>query len=434
MEICRMKNRCDSFLKKECRMPDDARILLAVSGGVDSMTMLDLMKGLSYPLGVAHCNFQLRGKASDEDENLVRRQAERLGLPFYGIRFPTKTYANTHKLSIEMAARELRYDWFRQIAATHHYTHIATAHHQDDAQETFFLNLTRGTGIKGLHGILPRNGDLIRPMLAFSREEIEAYARQHHLVFHEDESNREDRFQRNYIRHHVLPVFRSRFPAFDRKMTQSMEVLRMQEVVYQDYIRRLREEIVAEESVGFRIPLRPLSRLPHPSAFLYEVLHPYGFNLVQIQDMLEEGTHQKGKKWIGDNHWVWLTGEALLLRPAEQPPVSVELTYETVDMQAFQGFSPDCHRAYFDAEKIQEPLQIRYWQEGDYFFPLGMQGRKKLSDFFNDLKTDGFQKRQIPLLCNGNGDILWVIGYRSDNRYRVCETTRYVLIAKKKQT
>lgn len=434
-----MKNRCAFFLKEQCKLADNDAILLTVSGGADSMVMLDILAGLPYRLGIAHCNFRLRGKASDEDEAFVRDAAKAKGIPFYCKRFDTENYSKENKISVEMAARELRYEWFQEIAEKENFSHIATAHHLDDSQETFFLNLCRGTGIKGLTGINPHSGNIIRPLIDFTREQIELYAMENQIEYHTDATNLEDKFKRNYIRHHIIPAFKSRFPSFERKMQENIRILQAQEAVYERHIQEVRDIVMQKEEEGFRISVKKTMELPYASTYLFEILHPMGFNMEQIESILSEQENRKGKKWLSQHWQLWATEEFWLLRPNNCSNTNetkfcheTDIEYEIVEIGQFKGFSNNPNHAFFDADKIIPPLQVRFWQNGDSFIPFGMTGRKKLSDFFNDLKIDCYQKRQIPILCNSNGDILWIIGFRSDNRYRIDKNTRRVCIAKTK--
>ena len=435
--------RWENFLNTACSITPEDRILLTVSGGVDSMLMLELFArqyGDRGPaaLGIAHCNFRLRGADADADEQLVKEKAEKENIPFYCIRFDTAAYAREKGLSIEMAARELRYAWFEELAATHGYTRIATAHHRDDAEETFFLNLMRGCGIRGLHGILPLSGKLIRPMLCFSRKEIEVLAGTLGIVFRTDATNREDIYQRNCIRHRILPELRKLHPSFDRNMEKSMCILHAQEKIYFHHIRETSHKLLHEDGEGFRLLRDEITALPYTQTYLFEILHPFGFNEEQTKAMLR--TTAKGKRFTSPTHCLWIHGEEWLLRPLQaQPPAGYTIdcrdgSWQTdcpfLQLQLIQGKTeipkdPAC--ASFDFDKLEFPLHVRCWRHGDRFMPLGMKGMKKLSDFFIDRKIPKERKDRIPLLCNGNGDILWIAGLRSDDRYKVTPDTEKTL-------
>ena len=433
----------ENFLKTACKITPDDRILLTVSGGVDSMLMLELF-ARSYgnraadALGIAHCNFQLRGEDADADEKLVRETAIAKHIPFYSISFDTAAYAERKGISIEMAARELRYTWFEKLAATHGYTRIATAHHRDDAEETFFLNLMRGCGIRGLHGILPLSGKLIRPMLCFSRKEIENLAETLDVAFRTDATNREDIYQRNCIRHRILPELRKLHPSFDRNMEKSMHILHAQEEIYFHHIRETARKLLHEDGEGFHLLRDEITALPYAQTYLFEILHPFGFNEEQTGAMLR--TTVKGKRFTSPTHCLWIHGKEWLLRPLQTwTPTDYIIdcrngNWQTdcpfLQLQLVQGQTEiprDSACASFDFDKLEFPLHVRCWRHGDRFVPFGMKGTKKLSDFFIDRKIPKERKDRIPLLCNGNGDILWIVGLRCDDRYKVTPDTRKTL-------
>jgi tRNA(Ile)-lysidine synthase len=403
------------------------------------MVMLELFARSPFKYGIAHCNFQLRGADSDADGQLVRERAGQLGVPFHTIRFNTMAYAGNRGISMEMAARELRYAWFKEISGTNGYTKIATAHHRDDAEETFLLNLSRGCGIRGLHGIPASSGNLIRPMRGFSKQEILQYATANGIRFREDATNGEDICQRNIVRHHILPAFRRLNPQFDTNMDKTMRILQSQEAVYFHHIREVGERLLQPDGDGFRISREALSQLPFAETYLFEILHPYGFNEAQIQSLLATSTDSKGKRWESGSHCLRAHGNEFLLQPVQEPLPTYRLQLAengTVSGCPFlhgwvtentQPLPTDPSHACFDTARLRFPLQVRYWQAGDRFVPFGMTGSKKLSDLFTDLKIDCGQKKRIPLICNGNGDILWVAGHRSDNRYRVTPQTTRIL-------
>jgi len=419
-----------------CMLTDNDRILLTVSGGVDSMVMLELFAHSSFAFGIAHCNFQLRGSDSDADEQLVRETAGRLAVPFHNIRFETEKHAKKRHISIEMAARELRYGWFKELAEIHGYTRIATAHHREDAEETFILNLSRGCGIKGLHGIPPVSGNIIRPMRHLSKKTLKTFAEKHGIIYREDTSNNEDICRRNIVRHHVLPALRRLHPHFDTNMDKSMRILHAQEEIYFHHIREVAARLLQPDGYGYSISMCDVTGLPFPETYLYEILHPYGFNEQQIGNLFDAGTGSKGRHWVSRSHQLWRHGDRLILQPLQNEPPTKYLILQTEDgirtdcpFLQFQtgindGICPhDPKTASLDMGMLSFPLQIRYWQPGDRFVPLGMKGTKKLSDFFTSLKMDIAQKGRTPLLCNGNGDILWVVGHRIDNRYRITDKT-----------
>lgn len=440
MEICTMFENWEEQVRNACRITEKDNILLAVSGGVDSMVMLELFTGSRFRFGIAHCNFKLRGEDSDADEELVRETAERTGIPFHSIRFDTMAYASKRHISMEMAARELRYSWFRKISGQYGYTHIATAHHREDAEETFLLNLSRGSGIKGLHGIPPVSGDIIRPMRYCSKSELIQFAQENGVRYHEDSTNCEDICKRNVIRNHILPAMRLLGPSFDSNMDKSMRILHAQESIYFHHIREVASRLLRPDDNGYSISMESVLELPYPETYLFEILHPYGFNTVQLMELLQTPPDSKGKLWISKSHSLWRHGERLLLQPLQNEQIMhylIRQTPEGIQSQCpflhFQtrpndgNISSAGNMADIDIGLLQFPLLVRNWKKGDHFVPLGMCGNKKLSDFFTDLHIDRAQKKRIPLLCNGNGDIIWVVGQRIDNRYRITGSTTGIL-------
>ena len=441
MEICTMFENWEEQVRNACRITENDHILLAVSGGVDSMVMLELFARSSFKFGIAHCNFKLRGKDSFADEQLVRETAGRLGAEFHFIRFNTMAYANKRHISMEMAARTLRYSWFKEITDSFGYTHVATAHHREDAEETFLLNLGRGTGIRELYGIPPTSGNIIRPMRYFSKNDIIGFASEQGVAYREDATNNEDICQRNIVRHHILPELRKLNPYFDSNMDKSMRILHAQGSIYFNHIKEVASQLLKPEEYGYSISLERVAKLPFPETYLFEILHPYGFNIEQIETLLNPNTGDKGKRWFSKSHCIWKYGDDLILQPQQNDTPDCHIIRQTPDglqhncpflhfeIQTKNGtFTPDNNVAYLDMDKLIFPLKVRYWQAGDRFVPLGMLGNKKLSDFFTDIKLNGAQKELTPLLCNGNGDILWVIGHRIDNRYRITGITARMLV------
>lgn len=417
--------------------------LLTISGGIDSMVMLHLFAQSPYSFVVAHCNFQLRGKNADDDEMLVKQTAEKLNIPFYSIHFETKDYAEQHKISIQMAARELRYEWFDQLACKYSYHHIATAHHQDDNIETFFVNMLRKTGLKGLRGIQPISGKIIRPLLFASRKDIETYAAANHINFREDESNKSDYYLRNYIRHHIIPSFRKIQANFDENMSGTIDILSNQEAVYASHIQEIKDEIMHPYKNGFSIDINKLNELTHIKTYLFECLYHFGFNASQIDDIVFALNKEPGKIFLSDTYRILKDRHFLVIepiKPNESTVYRIEENFkDNVMIQHTLKFEllsiineldikeTNSGIAYFDAGLIRYPLYIRKWEQGDVFYPFGMRGKKKLSDYFSDNKLSLFEKEDIDILCNADGNILWIIGMRSDDRYKITKQTTQML-------
>ncbi len=414
------------------------KILLAVSGGIDSMVMLYLFEKSGFDYGVVHCNFQLRGAESDEDEEFVRRQVLIHGIPAWFKKFETEEYARLNGISIEMAARELRYTWFSQIRNEQGYDFVATAHHADDQIETFFLNLSRKTGIRGLTGIREKTGEIIRPLLFVGRAEIEKFARENFIEFREDSTNSESVYQRNFIRNKILPAFVSMNPAFRKNMTESIENLKEAGAIYNNFCDREKSKIVEISNHSISINIKKLEQSEFPKTLLIEILSDYGFNPVVVGEIFKSLGAAPGRQFFSKTHRLVKDREKLFVTENEEPVQ--QLFY--IEAEAIELFEPQHllishHRAEnfkirkepqfacFDADKLEFPLMIRKWQAGDYFQPFGMTGFKKLSDFFIDGKIPVHQKENTWLLCSGE-KIVWVMGMRIDNRFKINPSTRSV--------
>jgi tRNA(Ile)-lysidine synthase len=420
------------------------KILLAVSGGVDSMVMVHLFLRAKVNIGVAHCNFQLRGGDALEDENLVVRETEKQDIPSHVIRFKTVSYAKKHGLSIQMAARELRYNWFEQICKLHNYSFIATAHHQDDSIETFLLNLLRPTGIAGLHGINDIPPNIIRPIIFADKEQIRTYAKEHNILYREDISNASDHYQRNYIRHRIIPQFKELNPNFTKILQKSIEIISKQEIVYKEHIHQTLKSCVIKDEDEYVVEIDKIKQLYPLDVYLFELLHSFGYNYTHVKDLIQCMETKEEKMFISPSCRLLKTRDRLIIIPVleEETPFfildeldkdlffSAGLTMEIKERCDDFLFENNPNIAYFDLDRLSFPLQIRDWRYGDYFYPFGGKGKKKLSDFFSDMKFNSIEKHTTKLLCDGNEDILWIIGLRSDNRYRVKKSTRRILVLK----
>lgn len=415
------------------------KILIAVSGGVDSMVLLHLFEKSDFNYGVIHCNFQLRGDESDEDEKFVRSQTEMHGVPAHIKKFDTREYAKLGGISIEMAARELRYEYFEETRKKYQYTFVATAHHQDDVIETFFLNLSRKTGIKGLTGIKEKSGNIIRPLLFANRKEIVKYAWENDLQYREDSSNREIVFQRNFIRHKILPLFAELNPAFNKNVLASIQNLRETENVYSGFMQSEIQKVVQEKENELTIEIQKLLQTPFAKIIMFEILNQYNFNATVINEVFEGLNAESGKQYFSKTHRLVKDREFLFLSELAK---SEERNYyvEEDDIELFEPFDIVIQKtkiqdfkmdvspktACIDYDLIQFPLLIRKWRKGDYFQPLGMDGFKKVSDYLIDEKIPLHEKENIWLLCFGK-KIIWIMGYRLDNRFKITSETKRVL-------
>lgn len=402
-------------------------IIVGLSGGADSVALLLTLLDLGYTCKAAHCNFLLRGEDSDADEAFVSDLCEKLGVELKVILFETAECAKYKGISIEMAARELRYDWFNQLIESGYGTKIAIAHHRDDNVETFFLNLTRGAGLKGLCGIQPINGNIIRPLLDVSRAQIEEYLLDKQQAYVVDYTNLEDEFARNKIRHHVVPVLEKINPACQANVDQAIKHLNQSYLIYQKAI----EESITRVKKDNIVDIPSLLREVSPETVLYELFSPLGVNRSQLTDMLKSMNHSESKEFITPTHRIIKNRNQFYIE-AEGASVNCPplLDIKRVTIGEHFIIPKESNIACFDAALISESdLSCRRWQDGDSFVPFGMTGKKNLSDFFIDNKYSTPEKESQWLLLHGE-DIIWVIGKRIDNRYRINKDTKELLIVK----
>ncbi len=414
------------------------RLLAAVSGGADSVVMLHLLAQCRLKVAVAHCNFQLRGADADGDEEFVRQLAAKYQMPFFSIRFNTLAYADEHRLSVEMAARELRYNWFAQLAAEHHFHRILTAHHLNDNIETMLLNLTRGTGINGLTGIAALNGNIARPLLFATRSQIEEYARLNNLAFRTDSTNLSDDYQRNIIRHRVVPVLKELNPAFEERMSKNFKHIRQAADIYNWYVAKIAAEVVQTAGQQTIIDTERLVQQPFAETVLFESIKPFGFNSSQTEDIMKAVGQKSGSTFVSATHRLLVDRSRIIIEPTEDSefqnieidsPRNIDSLGLTMRVVPIADFVLDKRPsvACLDLDKLCFPLTIRRWQHGDFFYPIGMDKAQKLSDFFVNNKVNVFDKERVMVLASGE-KIAWIIGYRPDNRFKVDKTTRQVLV------
>jgi len=424
-----MKNRVAQYIEKEKLFTLQDNILVTLSGGADSVALLRILISLGYTCKAAHCNFHLRGNESDRDEAFVRELCKAYKIPLHVMDFDTHTYAHKQKISIEMAARELRYKWFDELMQTYQYTVIAVAHHQDDSIETMLLNLIRGTGIQGLLGIRPKNQNIVRPLLCVNREEIINYL--HHIGqnYVTDSTNLQDEYLRNKIRLKLLPLMQEINPSVKVGLFQTGNHLNEVDRVYQKAINEGKARVRTKDGVD----MASLLAEPSPSALLFEILHPLGFNSAQIEEILQSITTQPGKQFISNQGWRVIRDRELLLINKvvtnNDPVHPFQLLFEEKEYTPDFEITKNKHIAYFDADKLEGEFVTRKWKAGDLFVPFGMNGKKLISDFLTDKKFSLLQKENQWVLCSGE-NIIWVIGERTDNRFRIDSTTRCVLIVK----
>lgn len=412
-----------------------SKLLITCSGGLDSVVLSHLMHQLKFNIAIAHCNFSLRGNESDEDALFTEKLAENLQVPFYSETFDTETFAKDHKLSTQMAARELRYQWFDEVAQNFEYDFILTAHHADDDLETFFINLSRGTGLKGLTGIPKQNEKIARPLLNFSRQDIVAFAKSQSLYWREDGSNAKTDYLRNKLRIDVVPKFKEVSAKTLQNFQHTQQHLQDSQALLEDYMALIYNLVLTETEDGYSISVAKISELPNTKALLYELLYPFGFKAWEdVYSLLEA---QSGKEVHSPTHRLLRNRNELLLTEMIENSDTKEYFIKKNQLQIINpiklSFIPtdkmghiDTTTVYVDAAKLNYPLQLRQWQEGDVFQPFGMQGKKKLSKFFKDEKLSLVAKKKVWLLCSED-KIVWIIGHRLDDRFKITELTKQLL-------
>lgn len=428
-----------TYIRKENLFDPLQKVLLAVSGGLDSMVMLYLFQKAGYNFSVAHCNFKLRGKESDGDEQFVVDYCDEHNIQLFVNRFDTKEYAKQEGISIEMAARDLRYTWFNELMENEKFDCLATAHHQDDVIETFLINLSRGTGIRGLSGIKPKSGRLIRPILFADRITVCEYAALHHLQNREDSSNSDTSIQRNFIRHKIIPMLDEFHPASRKNIIKTIDNLYHTETIYQQKIDEIKETVIKDNGHCEAINITDLQKCSSVKTVLFEILHDKGFSIEQVEDIIASLDAESGKRFFTSTHrLVKDRGELLITSIENNQP---ELFYIDADCDRIEKpfpmkfdrkkrnssflFSKNPLVADFDSDKLEFPLLLRKWKEGEYFQPLGMTGFKKLSDFFIDEKYSIPEKENAWILASGN-KVVWVVGKRIDERFKIDKQTRNI--------
>ncbi|HEX9979065.1 MAG TPA: tRNA lysidine(34) synthetase TilS [Flavobacterium sp.] len=430
-----MREKFLQHLQKHLPFLSGKKLLLAISGGIDSMVMLNLFHDSGFDIAAAHCNFKLRGDESDADQDFVAANCENNNIAFFTTNFDTKAFVSDYKLSVQVAARQLRYSWFGELLENEHYDYLLTAHHADDNLETFLINLSRGTGLEGLTGIPQQNGNVIRPLLIFSRSEIEEFASKHHIPWREDSSNASDKYLRNKIRHNIVPELKALNADFLQTFNQTLLHLKQAESMVDDASALVYRQVVIEKEEKLIFKIYDLKRLPDYRAYLYHWLKDFGFTAWQdIYDLVDA---QSGKFVFSANFRLLKDREILILEPLKDDEISVyevasdvngiseplRLIFATVTSSEIKNTS---ETIFVDRQKLAFPLKIRKREEGDWIYPAGMEGKKKLSKFFKDEKYSLPQKENQWLLCSG-GNIVWVIGKRADRRFLADESTTDIL-------
>ena len=422
-----LMQKVKEFIEKEDLFSKQDKILVALSGGADSVALTRILITLGYHCEAAHCNFELRGEESDRDEDFVRNFCRSLNIKCHSIHFETRRYAAQQSISIEMAARELRYNWFSKICEESDCQVVAVAHHKDDSVETMLLNLIRGTGINGLLGIRPKNGNVVRPLLCASRQEVVAYLHRMNQTYVTDSTNLEDEYTRNKIRLNLLPLMEEINPSVKDGLVKTASYLNDISKVYQQAIKESIDRIFITPEK--EISIEKLMNEPAPQALLFEVLSPLGFNSTQVEEVYGSLNGQPGKRFISSQWQVVKDRELLLIEKVKTANDKPQIIFEEVLFTKEFVIPKDKNTACFDANKFKGVISIRKWEKGDYFIPFGMKGKKLVSDFMTDSKFSLLKKEQQWVL-SCNDQIAWLIGERTDNRFRIDDSTQKVIIAK----
>lgn len=431
-----------NYISSNGLLEDGTKVIVGVSGGADSTALLLILLRLGYRVHAVHCNFHLRGSESDRDQQFVTDLCNRLGVELEICQYNTQQYASDHGISIEMAARELRYADFERIMHKCGASAVCIAHHRDDSVETILLNLIRGTGIKGLTGIKPRNGHIIRPLLCVSRQDIENWLNEIGQPYVTDSTNLETDYTRNKIRNQLLPLMRSINPDADNAVNDTAKHLQQTYAIYSKAIKSATDRIVTISGGITTTSIPELNKEADTGAVLFEILSPMGFNSTQIEDIVASLSSQPGARFISATHQLIKERDFLTVSPIDDSsfkPLTINLEPDTssalpdgsvltvATAHAGTPISRLQSTATFDADLVKGPITIRPWQEGDWFIPFGMKGRKLVSDYLTDCKVSALE-RQKQLVATCRNDIIWVMGRRSDNRYRVTDKTKTQLI------
>ena len=430
-----MIDKIEKYIKEKKLFSKKDRLLLAISGGADSVCLFYILKKLDYHIELAHCNFQLRGRESIEDEEFITSLAEKYNVNLYLKRFNTNEYAKTNQVSIQVAARNLRYDWFEKLLKKYNLNKIVIAHNNDDKIETFFINLLRGTGLKGLTSMKAKAGNIVRPLLILSRQNIESYLDEIDADYRLDSSNQDIKYLRNKIRHNLIPVFKDINPDFKKIMTKNISNLNSINRIIDENILQLKQKLIFQENETYKINIKNILNLKNTEITMYHVFSEYGFT--QIDKIIKACKSQSGKIFYSKNYQLVIDREYIIIEKIEyfeterdilisenliNYPISMSLRVLNKPIK----YNVNC--ANLDLDKLSFPLKLRKWKKGDRFQPLGMNNFKKLSDYFIDQKYSILEKKRQWILCSGD-DIIWIVGNRIDERYKVESYTKKVYIA-----
>jgi len=419
------------------------KLLLAISGGIDSMFLCDILQKNKYDFALCHCNFTLRSEESEQDEAFIRAWAEKKHLPIFVAHFNTKEYAEKQKISIQEAARELRYDFFAETAAKNNFDFVLTAHNLDDKIESFFINLLRSSGIKGLTGIPEKNANIIRPVLDISREEISQYMRKEKIPFREDSSNSETKYLRNKLRHLIIPELEKLQKDYRSSISKSIDYLKQAHCFQKAALQKYFAKLIRKEDEAFYIDKKALLKEEQQFFILFHFLKDYGFNAEQcrqIHESLDVKNSLSGKTFYSDTYFLQVERSYLKLAKQQEKiekqwlisSFDTDFSFEKKKIVFSQNpkissLKTDKNSIFIDLDKVKFPLIIRTWKNGDRIYPYGMKGSKLISDIFTDLKFSKEEKQAARILCNKKGEIIWIIDCRADRRFGVSKESKRIL-------
>jgi tRNA(Ile)-lysidine synthase len=426
-------NEFESNILKNGLFDKKENLLLAISGGVDSVVLAHLLKNAGFNFSLAHCNFGLRGKDSDADENLCKNLAKELDVAVYTKAFDIPKYCQQHKTNTQLAARKLRYDWFHELVKEHAFDYILTAHHANDVIETIFINLLRGTGIQGLKGIPGKKGKIVRPLLDFKKEDIDAYAKSNKIVYRLDKSNLEDKYERNFIRLNIIPALKKINPKLEETFIKNTVHFRQEAGIVNDFLENRSLELITQTPNQVFINKRKLKNEKYIESVLHSMISGYGFNETQQKNIIKNIHNNSipGKIFTSPTHQLIVDRNDLVIKSLNAdsfnklkikslPELKEQKLFACAGLKEFN--IPAKNELLIEQDKLIFPLIIRKRQAGDKFKPFGMRNFKLVSNFLKDEKLNLFEKENCKLLVNGNGDIIWIIGHRSDDRYKVNNT------------
>jgi len=433
-----LQEKFKDYIKQQHLFNPKDKLLLAVSGGVDSVVLCELCKQAGYDFAIAHCNFQLRGEESERDEKFVAALAKRYVVDFHTTTFDTNAVAKKEKKSVEEAARDLRYAWFEEVSIKQGYNYIVTAHHAGDNIETVLMNFFRGTGIKGLHGILPKQNKIVRPLLFANKNSLQLFATTNKLEFVTDHTNAQNDFTRNYFRNELIPGIKKVFPEAEENILNNITRLGEAEQLYHEAITLHKKKLLEQKGNEVHIPVLKLQQAVPLRAVLYEIIKDYNFTAHQTDDVMSLLQSESGKYIRSSSHRIIRNRKWLIISPnqtSEAQNILIEekdkeITFENGVLQIEKPLTFNLQSstsvAQLDAAEIKFPLLLRKWKQGDYFYPLGMQKKKKLSRFFIDQKLSLTEKENIWVI-ESNKKILWVVGMRIDDRFKITDKTNNIL-------